>query len=102
MSLTGSLLAYDNNNASIITAAATSATTTTTKQPNKQTKRSSILRYSQYDKTPVSGSCSLISWKIEPVTELNLQIVLSGVVFILLPFFFTSAVFKARIDVSLK
>uniref|UniRef100_A0A1A9VPF8 Uncharacterized protein n=1 Tax=Glossina austeni TaxID=7395 RepID=A0A1A9VPF8_GLOAU len=38
--------------------------------------------------------CSLISWKIEPVTELNLQIVLSGVVFILLPFFFTSAVFK--------
>ncbi|XP_053969445.1 protein tincar [Anastrepha ludens] len=38
--------------------------------------------------------CSLISWKIEPVAELNLQIVLSGVVFILLPFFFTSAVFK--------
>ncbi|XP_037944889.1 protein tincar [Teleopsis dalmanni] len=38
--------------------------------------------------------CSLIQWKIEPVTELNLQIILSGVVFILLPFFFTSAVFK--------
>ncbi|XP_043654100.1 protein tincar isoform X2 [Drosophila teissieri] len=38
--------------------------------------------------------CSLIPWKIEPVAELNLQIVLSGVVFILLPVFFTSAVFK--------
>ncbi|XP_067614575.1 protein tincar [Eurosta solidaginis] len=38
--------------------------------------------------------CSLISWKYEPVAELNLQIVLSGVVFILLPFFFASAVFK--------
>ncbi|XP_011211158.2 protein tincar [Bactrocera dorsalis] len=38
--------------------------------------------------------CSLITWKIEPVAELNLQIVLSGVVFILLPFFFASAVFK--------
>ncbi|XP_075144961.1 transmembrane protein tincar [Haematobia irritans] len=38
--------------------------------------------------------CSLISWKIEPVAELNLQIILSGLVFILLPFFFTSAVFK--------
>ncbi|XP_043863601.1 protein tincar isoform X3 [Drosophila mojavensis] len=38
--------------------------------------------------------CSLIPWKIEPVGELNLQIVLSGVVFILLPVFFTSAVFK--------
>ncbi|XP_073816865.1 transmembrane protein tincar [Musca autumnalis] len=38
--------------------------------------------------------CSLISWKIEPVAELNLQIILSGVVFVLLPFFFTSAVFK--------
>ncbi|TDG39799.1 hypothetical protein AWZ03_013780, partial [Drosophila navojoa] len=38
--------------------------------------------------------CSLIPWKIEPVGELNLQIVLSGVVFILLPIFFTSAVFK--------
>uniref|UniRef100_A0A1B0AVL3 Uncharacterized protein n=1 Tax=Glossina palpalis gambiensis TaxID=67801 RepID=A0A1B0AVL3_9MUSC len=244
MSLTGSLLAYDNNNGSIITAAATSATTTTTTKP-KQTKRTSILRYSQYDKTPVSGSntetqlngsfmgkttpsslnssisnsiitnassnqqqqqqhhhqqqsqqqsqqqqqqqqqhqqqqqqqqqqqhhqnfpitahlpaklmnskrkhakynnmypshmypdhnnylhlnslwsiwygvlltlfqgylavhgayrflgCSLISWKIEPVTELNLQIVLSGVVFILLPFFFTSAVFKVS-DINKK
>ncbi|XP_055853102.1 protein tincar [Episyrphus balteatus] len=38
--------------------------------------------------------CSLIQWKIEPVAELNLQIVLCGVVFILLPLFFTSAVFK--------
>uniref|UniRef100_A0A1A9WMK3 Uncharacterized protein n=1 Tax=Glossina brevipalpis TaxID=37001 RepID=A0A1A9WMK3_9MUSC len=227
MSLTGSLLAYDNNNASIITAAAaaatsfttTTTTTTTTTNKPKQTKRTSILRYTQYNnnKKAVKGSsiesklngsfmgkttpsslnssisnsiitnassnqqqqqhqhqqqsqqqqqhhqnfpitahlpaklmnskrkhakynnmypphmypdhnnylhlnslwsiwygvlltlfqgylavhgayrflgCSLISWKIEPVTELNLQIVLSGVVFILLPFFFTSAVFK--------
>ncbi|XP_065354658.1 protein tincar isoform X2 [Calliphora vicina] len=38
--------------------------------------------------------CSLIPWKIEPVAELNLQIILSGLVFVLLPFFFTSAVFK--------
>ncbi|XP_055378155.1 protein tincar isoform X2 [Condylostylus longicornis] len=38
--------------------------------------------------------CSLIQWKIEPVAELNLQIVLCGVVFILLPLFFASAVFK--------
>ncbi|KAI8121868.1 Protein tincar [Lucilia cuprina] len=38
--------------------------------------------------------CSLITWTIEPVAELNLQIILSGLVFVLLPFFFTSAVFK--------
>ncbi|XP_037924160.1 protein tincar isoform X3 [Hermetia illucens] len=38
--------------------------------------------------------CSLVQWKIEPIIELNIQIVICGVVFILLPLFFASAVFK--------
>ncbi|GAB0090157.1 protein tincar-like [Sergentomyia squamirostris] len=39
--------------------------------------------------------CSLLQWKLDaPFVELNIQIILCGFVFILLPFFFVTTVFK--------